>query len=361
MKNLWNFIKDKSYYFLGGTVIIIILVIIISSCSGGSGNSYEEIEEKMVSAATSYYEDRENALPKEDGGSVRVSIASLVEAELLNEVTDPNDSSNVCSGYVEVTKVGDEYSYVPFLVCEGNYEPEYLVDKIKEVKTDELGNGVYTINDEYVYRGADVDNYVSFNDILWRIIKIDKEGDIKLVKAERTSETYSWDTKYNSESDTTSGNTTDYLLTDIRQTLNTYYEETFTKENKSKIISKDICVGRIAITDDFNAEKECSVIKEDEKVSLLNATDYQNASLDTGCTNLSSNECINRNYLASDNIYTWLLNASSQDTYRVLYLYSTLGTSYASNERRINPVIYLSGKVITSEGKGTLEDPYVIK
>lgn len=361
MKNLWNFIKDKSYYFLGGTVIIIIIIIIITSCSKGNGSSYEEIEDKMVSAAKDYYKDKKSALPKEIGGSVRVSIASLVEAELLSEVTDPNDSSNVCSGYVEVTKVDDEYAYEPFLVCEGNYEPKYLVDKIKEVKTDELGNGVYTINDEYVYRGSDVDNYVSFNDILWRIVKIDKDGDIKLVKAERTMDTYSWDTKYNSESETTSGDTSNYLLTNIRQMLNTYYEDNFTKENKSKIISKDICVGKVSLTDEFSTEKECSIIKESEKVSLLNATDYKNASLDNNCTTLSSNECINRNYLADDNVNTWLLNPSSQDTYRVLYLYNTLGTSYASSERRINPVIYLSSKVITSKGNGTMDDPYVIK
>ena len=181
MKNLWNYIKDKSYYFLGGTVIIIILLIIITSCSGGNGNDYEAIEEKMVSAAKKYYENKKDHLPKEEGNSVKVTISSLVESELMKEVTDPKDSSNECSGYVEVTKVDDEYSYVPFLTCKGNYEPEYLVDKIKKVKTDELGNGVYTIGNEYVYRGSDVNNYVSFNDLTWRIIKVDENNDIKLV------------------------------------------------------------------------------------------------------------------------------------------------------------------------------------
>ena len=361
MKNLWNYIKDKSYYFLGGTVIIIILLIIITSCSGGNGNDYEAIEEKMVSAAKKYYENNKDHLPKEEGNSVKVTISSLVESELMKEVTDPKDSSNECSGYVEVTKVDDEYSYVPFLTCKGNYEPEYLVDKIKKVKTDELGNGVYTIGNEYVYRGSDVNNYVSFNDLTWRIIKVDENNDIKLVLATRTNESYSWDTKYNPEREDYSGNTSDYLLTDIRKTLNDYYDQTFTKESKSKIVAKNLCIGKYALTDQFSTEKECSIIKENEKIGLLNPSDYQNASLDSNCTNLDSMSCVNRNYLASEDIYTWTLNTSSENSYKVMYLNETIDESTASNQRRINPVIYLSGKVITNDGDGSLEKPYVIK
>lgn len=361
MKNLWSFIKDKSYYFLGGTIVVIILLIVISACSGGNGNSYEAIENKMVSAAKSYYENRKDILPKEEGGTVKVTISSLVEAELLKEVTDPKDNANSCSGYVEVTKIENDYSYVPFLTCKGNYEPEYLSNKIKNTKTDELGNGVYTVGGSYVYKGEDVDNYVSFNDLLWRIVKIDEAGDIKLVLAKYTIDGYAWDTKYNSESEDNSGNTSNYLLTDIRKTLNTYYDETFTKESKAKMVSKNICVGKYMITDAFSTEKECSLIKENEKVSLLNASDYQNASLDTACVNLSSRECVNRNYLASDDIYTWTLNSSLENTYKVMFIYTTIDESYASNERKINPVIYLSNKVITNKGDGTLDNPYIIK
>ncbi len=361
MKNLWNFIKDKSYYFLGATVVIIILLVIITSCSGGNGSSYESIENKMVSAAKSYYEKKENLLPKQEGGTVKVTISSLVEAELLKEVTDPKDSSNNCSGYVEVTKVEDDYTYTPFLTCKGNYEPQYLTDKIKNTTTDELGNGVYLIGSDYVYKGEDVKNYVSFNDLLWRIVKVDENGDIKLVLSKYTTEAYAWDTKYNSESEDNSGNTTNYLLTDIRKTLNTYYDETFTKESKAKMVSKNICVGKYLLTDAFSTEKECSVIKENEKVSLLNASDYQNASLDTGCVNLNSRECVNRNYLASDDIYTWTLNSSSENTYKVMFIYTTIDESYASNERKLNPVIYLSNKVITNAGDGTMENPFIIK
>lgn len=361
MKNIIDYMKDKIYYILGGTVVIIILLVLISSCSSGGG-SYEAIEQSMVNAAKEYYSSRKNKLPKEEETTIKVTIGTLVEAELLNEITDPKDKEQTCSGYVEVTKVGDEYSYMPFLTCKGNYEPKYLNDIVKDTKTDEYGNGVYTINNELVYRGDDVDNYVSFNDQLWRIVKVDSEGDIKLVLAKRTQDTYSWDEAYNSEKDDNVGITTDYLHTNIRKSLNDYYESNFTKDNKAKIVAKNLCVGKYAITDDFSIEKECSIIKENEKVGLLTATDYQNASLDSGCVNLQSNECTNYNYLSNDDEFvTWLLNSLSENSYSVLNLNNIIEESKASREMKINPVINLSKKTVVLIGNGTKEEPYEVK
>lgn len=362
MKNILEFIKDKSYYFLGGTVVIFILLIIIGSCSNGSGNSYEAIEENMVAAAEEYYSTRENRLPKEDGESIKVTIGTLVEAELMKDVTDPSDSSKMCSGYVEVTKVGKEYSYLPFLTCKGNYEPKYLTDIVKSVKADEYGNGVYTINNELVYKGEDVNNYVSFNNQLWRIVKVDSEGDIKLVLANVTQDTYPWDEAYNSEADYNSGITTNYLNTNIRKTLKSYYNKNFDKDTKVKIVSKNICVGKYNENDNFSVEKECSVIKENEKIGLLTLTDYQNASLDTKCLNLQSQECSNYNYLANKNEFSsWVNNIYSENTYEVFYINEMVFKTVASNYLSINPVIYVTSKSIVTTGKGSINNPFVIK
>lgn len=361
MKKIWEFIKDKSYYFLGATVVIIILLVVINSCSGG-GNSYEDIEEEMVNAAESYYANHENNLPKEENGTVTVTTGTLIEAELMEEIIDPSDSSQTCSGHVEVTKVGKEYSYLPFLTCKGNYEPKYLTDIVADVKTDEYGNGVYTINNELVYRGDDVKNYVSFNNQLWRIVKVNNEGDIKLVLANYTDSSYFWDTTYNSERQREVGVTTDYLRTDIRKTLNDYYEDNFDKDAKAKIVSKNLCVGKYAENDAFSTEKECSIIRENEKVGLLNATDYQNASLDSKCTNINNRECSNYNYLANDEeINTWLLNSASENTYRVYDLSKTIDVSNASTRKKINPVIYITNKSVVAEGDGSSGSPYIVK
>ena len=379
MKNIIEYIKDKSYYLLGGIVVVIILLIIINACSNSSG-SYDKIEQKMVSAAKNYYANHEKKLPKEESGTVKVTINTLIEAELLKEVKDPNNKDQDCSGYVEVTKVGKEYSYTPFLVCKGNYEPKYLTDIVKESKQDEYGNGVYEMGGEYVYRGDDVKNYVSFNNQLWRIVKIDSEGDIKLVSAKYSEDSYTWDSAYNSDKQDSVGITTDYLHTDIRKTLNSYYDDNFDKDAKAKIVSKNLCIGKYDIgeniseedyiddlSEEFSVEKECSIIKENEPVGLLVPSDYKNASLDSKCIKLNSSECTNRNYMRSDNgdaeygINTWLLNSSSKNTYQVLYLDYELGLLNASDSMTINYVIYINNKNIVLDGKGTYKDPYIIK
>lgn len=359
MSNILNFIKEKSYYLLGATVLLIIVLIVVNACSGKKASTYEEIENKMVSAAKSYYETRKDLLPKE--GSARVSISTLIEAELLSEVIDPKDSSNTCSGYVEVNNVENEYVYVPFLTCKDNYEPKYLSDIIKESKTDELGNGIYIINESYIYRGRDVNNYVLFNDLLWRVLNVDKEGNISLILAKRLDDTAAWDTRYNSEKDGSYGITTDYLYTDIRKTLNDYYKNTFTDENKAKMVRTNLCLGSYVLTDEFSKEKECSTIKENEVIGLINPSDYKYASLDENCKTLSDKACSNRNYLADGEIRTWSLSVLSENTYKALYIDSSVSSSFASNSKRINPVIYLSNKVIVNEGEGTLENPYIIK
>lgn len=365
MKKIIEYIKDKSYYLLGGIVIIIILLIIINACSNSSG-SYDKIEQKMVNAAKSYYASHEKNLPKEESGTVKVTINTLIEAELLKEVRDPNNKDQDCSGYVEVTKVGKEYSYTPFLVCKGNYEPKYLTDIVKESKQDEYGNGVYEMGGEYVYRGDDVKNYVSFNNQLWRIVKVDSEGDIKLVLAKFTDDSYVWDDSYNSERKESVGITTDYLHSSIRKTLNKYYNSNFDKDMKAKIVSKKLCVGKYDIddetTDTFSVEKECSTVKENEKIGLLVPTDYKNASLDEKCNSVESLECSNRNYLSNDDEFnTWFLSSTTKNTYKVLYLSGTIGEIYASNSIRINPVVYINNRNIILYGKGTYKNPYIIK
>lgn len=362
MKNIIDYLKDKIYYILAGTVLIIIILVIINACSNGSGNDYEDIEKDMVEAAKEYYSARKNRLPKEEDSTVEVSIGTLIDAELIDEITDPKDSTQTCSGHVEVTKVGKDYSYTPFLTCKGNYEPKYLTDIIKDVKTDEYGNGVYKMGDELVYRGDDVNNYVSFNNQLWRIVKVDSEGDIKLVLAQFTDDSYAYDEAYNSEAEYESGITSNYLNTNIRKVLDSYYKDNFSTDSKAKIASKDLCVGKyVDESDKYSVEKECSIKKEDEKIGLLNASDYKNSSLDSGCTKLESQECSNYNYLSSDTITTWLLNTSSRNTYEGFYLHGEITITEASNYININPVIFITSKSIVSDGNGTLEKPYVIK
>lgn len=360
MRRILDFIKEKSYFFLGGTVLLLILIIAIGSCSNSKPVSYDNLENNMVSAAKKYYSENKKNLPKE-GVTIKVSTDTLIEEGYLNNLVDPKDSSNKCSGYVEVTNEEGNYSYLPFLTCKGTYELSYLTDVIKKTQLDEYGNGVYEIDGEYIYRGDEVNNYVSFADKLWRIVKIDSEGDIKLVLAKYLDERISWDNTYNPEKRMNAGNTTNYSISTIRKMLHSYYKDNFNTDQKASIVSKKLCIGKFFDTDMYSKEKECETVLENEKIGLLVASDYKNASLDANCTHLNSVSCSNYNYFYKDSMNTWLLTTSNNNTYTAYYLDNYIAPYRASSSKKILPVIYISKRVLTTEGKGSLEKPFIIK
>lgn len=363
MKKIIEFIKDKIYYISAITVLLIVILIIISACSNNVGGSYSSIESKMINAAKNYYNERQEKLPKEDGGSVKVTIGTLIDAELIKEIKDPNNKEQTCDGFVQVKKVEDNYVYIPFLTCKGNYEPQYLTDAIKESKQDEYGNGVYEMDGEYVYRGDDVNNYVTFNNQTWRIMRLNSDNEIKIILNNRTEEEYTWETSYNINKKESVGITDNYLNTNIRKSLLKYYNENFTQESKSLILSKTWCIGGLTIGEDFNKEKECSKIKEEEHVGLMNISDYLYATLDPNCTNPYQAQCTNRNYLVSTAyISTWTMNTVLENNYQVYkFISGNIVTSSAADSHYINPVVYLSSDTIISGGNGTNQTPYIVK
>lgn len=369
MKNIIEFIKDKIYYIMGATILIIVILVIISSCSKEPKvDAYTSIENNMTAAAKTYYSTRKNRLPKVNNGTVKVTLSTLIDTELMKKVVDPKKPNNVCSGYVLVTKINKEYTYTPFLKCKGSYEPMYLSDKVKSIKTDEYGAGVYEEDGEYIYKGEEVNNYVKFNNKLWRIVKVDADDDVKIVMVDTWYDTIQWDYAYNSKEESEVGITTDYLKTNIRKTLKKYYLKTFSAAQKSRIVAKDLCVGGYNINEDdyesagpkVSVEEECKEIKEKEYVGLLNVSDYTRASTAEKCTNVFSNECENENYLCSDEIRTWTLNKLTNSTSKVFYIDGEVYYTKANNMKKINPVIYLRN-VIVSGGKGTIKNPYKLK
>ena len=127
----------------------------------------------------------------------------------------------------------------------------YLVDKIQEeLNCKDNGLCVYTNN-------TSLNNYVWYSGFLWRIVKINDDGSIKLVLNESVSVV----NHYN-------GLNNDYLESFIRLWLN---EGVFLKglrEPDNFIDNYDFCYG--------NEGLECnSVIKD--KVGLLTYSDYENA------------------------------------------------------------------------------------
>ena len=363
---------------IGGLIIILVVGFIISLIVGKKYN-YAMVEDEMKNAAVNYFKDNKNKLPKNTEEVVEISTTVLANNKYMKTLDKYlNDTS--CTGKVSVEKVGDKsYSYTPVLTCK-NYTTTKFYDEIvkdSHIVTD--GFGVYNINNEYVYRGSDVNNYVKFSDSdrIWRVIKATSDNEIVLLSEDKTRNVFAWDEKYNNQYEDNYGLNiykNSYISTILKklysnnlnddedQFFNNEELDILTKEEKTKIVDFDACVGQRAEEDTSkDGSVECKTV-ENTKMALLSTNDFLNASLDPNCTSTIKPDCQNYNYLITDYNY-WLSNGSANESSRVYRVTSSgyLQASYANIESYARVVIHLSENVMLEKGKGTKDNPYVVR
>lgn len=380
-------LNKKFLIVLGGivglTFLLIIFVAIFRSCNKKT-NNYSSIEKKMVEAARKYYRKNGDKKPNVSENT-SVNVADLVSAGFMKPLSQLLIDSS-CTGSVYVYNNGGQYQVIPDLKC-AEYKTSHFADKvIKEnlvtSSTDEnessestnnevsdsnnestgkdYVSGLYYVDGIYVFKGKNPNNYVRFAKTTWRILDIDSEGIVRIIKNDPEQKQLRWDTKFNSEANRSYG-INDYKNSSILEELNSVYNKL--KDNtKSHFMPFNVCVGKrdsknLAI--DRNID--CSVLLENQYISLISSVDFAQASLDENCDSVVSGSCRNYNYLSSVAAQTWTTTALSNNTYKVVYISSGIATSLeARTSGSYNRVIALNGKELYSKGSGTLDDPYII-
>ena len=297
---------------------------------------------------------------------LELSVETLVSEghmKALNQYTDDNVS---CTGKVVMLKNGNDYTYVPKLECGEDYVSNNLAKTlISESNIVTEGNGLYKMDGEYVYRGEKLDNYVSFAGKIWRVLRVTKNNEIRLIQ-EDIFDKVDWDNRYNSDKKTTSG-INDFEINGINSRikddlLEIYNGETFSSEDKAKLVPKQLCIGKRTYNDNTkNGNTECQVLTEEYfSIGLLQVNEYLIPSLDTGCTGLSQRQCTNYNFLSTYEDSFWTITASAQNTYDVYHIDYTPQLITARKKSGIKLVVNVSGEVNYAKGNGTIDSPYVI-
>jgi len=349
-----------------GILALLFLTIWLMNLAKGGKLSYEKIEDKMVKAAQSYYEKNKDLLPADTHAKVEIDVDTLVKEgymKSLNEYTDKNVS---CTGKVIALKNDSHYTFIPNLDCEGDYVSNNLVKKLtspSNIVT--ISDGLYEINGEYVYRGENLNNYVSFAGKIWRVLKITKDGEIRLIQDD-SFKAVDWDNRYNEQRKDRSGinefeNNGKYSR--IKNDLDEIYNgELFSSEDKAKIVPKKLCIGKRNYKEQsIDGNVECSVLTEDYySLGLLQANEFFIPSLDESCNGVNKRQCTNYNFLATYDDSFWTITASNENSYEVFYVDYVPQTGQAKKQNAIKLVINLSGEVNYTEGNGTLENPYIV-
>lgn len=362
---------DKKFLIIAGCIIlipifVIVFLAIVQGCSGGT-ITYEKYEQKMISAAQKYFADK-NKIPVEESDLVTVKLNKLVSGGYIKSTEDLLEDST-CDGEVNIRRNGSSIetngdgflNYTVTLNCD-DYSTTHLVDKIKEdVVTTE--SGLYQIGEDYVFKGDKVNNYINIFDISYRIMSIDKNNIIKLVKSEPEITSRIWDNKFNIEVNHSYGKNIYKDSVILTYLLNDYENaKKVSKKAKQHIVAYDVCIGKRSVNDySISKELDCSQVLENQVISLMNVSDFAMASSDPDCNSTTSRACKNYNYLSKIATSTWTLNTVSENTYEAFFISDGLSEHQNANSyNEYNIVIYIDGNELYTSGEGTALNPYII-
>lgn len=223
-------------------------------------------------------------------------------------------------------------------------------------------DGLYEIDDEYIFRGSNPNNYVKLGASAdsYRIISLNKkEKTIKLVKITPESSSYS------------TNNSNAFLESSVSSYLLNFITSGNAKDMQDKIVDGTKWKNGII---DLSKSMSYEVLKSVEatstvsnKVGLIQVSDYIVSSLDSTClANIASSNCKNSNYMATlfGKNAVWTMDNSSSG--KVITIENNIITNHTLNTTsdityRIYPVFYLKRSASISSGNGTSSSPYIIK
>lgn len=353
---------------IGAFILLLIILMLLVSC-GNHKTNYSKVEANMIEAATKYFKANQKELPSEDGSSKDVKLSKLVSDGYIKDPNSSNNSNNgtTCDGYVTVTNNNGYYLFSPKLTCGKDYSTVFLKDKIISDNNNgvESGFGLYqTDNNQYIFKGDTVNNYVTMNDKNYRILRINEDGTIRLMSIDKSNTQYAWDDRYNSDVSSSVG-INDYYRNDInsriKDTLESIYTSSYTDKEKAYITTQTLCVGKRSEEDiTKDGSTECSVQLDNQELGLITPYEYMQASLDNGCTETTATSCGNYNWLYDFNS-SWTLTGDTERSDRVYVLNKTLRKTQCITPQRVYPVFNLTDRAIYVSGTGTETDPYVFK
>ena len=221
------------------------------------------------------------------------------------------------------------------------------------------GDGLYPDDYEegrYVYKGTEPDNYVWFNNELWRIVSLESDGTMKIIRNNSLETEMSWDN--NSSNDWNEASLNTYLNGD--------YYDSLTSVAQSQIESHNWSIGEITDgNNDLNAQiDEENKTTSNGDIGLIALSDFLRANNNMEqCGTYSLNNgnvetCEKTNWLVNSTDFAWTITTSNGS--KVVYVIANgLIDNYGPNGKSsVKPSVYLKDSVKIMGGSGTSDDPY---
>ncbi len=304
------------------------------------------------------------------------SLEGLVKNEQITDfiLIEPGDTheftlnvryenGKILSGEIVVIKEVLNNTFNEIIISNNTVIDTPLTSVAKEVATTDEGlikeavEGGYT----YYFRGAVTSNYVSFADLLWRVVRINSDGSVKLVLNTEIETLYPY---YNDSSGY------EFKLSGAKIELEKWYE-TYLEYYSDFISNQNFCNDNSVVNSDnltlaaYNranvdmvASYNCLGEEINTKIGLLTIDE----ALYAGLSIIGGNALT---YLSNENIQDdyFLMSGSSMTEFQyspfIITSTGEISESVGTSLNGIRPVINIS-KNVSIEGNGTFDDPYTV-
>ena len=419
-KNGFTLVELVAILAVLGVIAILVLPGVKSNINNKKEKQYNDIVNVIENAAKSYY--------YQTSSGTKITLEELANNKYIDpDITNPKTNEKM-TGCVIVSKDNgyNTFKYIDESSCEkllpGYGKGTKYIKELYKNETERAKNGLKKDNTSDAnirYEGSNPNNYVKFNDELWRIIGVFGDN-IKLVRNEALG-VLSWDS---SDSSLNSGyGINEWSVSDLKEYLNTMYyggtEVTCYKSSKNATTcpaaslnepaksmidnytwntgapNRSILYNSTTNSYDtvlfYNAErgttngKICTsgIYCNDAitrttswtgYVALPYVTDWAYASSEVVCaTNMHDGydaennsygnmTCKKNNWMHSNSLMWWTLSpcADSGGAYFVWFVYGGGFFSGVASALSVSPTIYLKSDINIVGGTGTSTDPYIL-
>jgi len=268
-----------------------------------------------------------------------------------------NDGGGTVPGPAPEGTISMKGVYVP-VVEEGSEQDGLYLDTYGTVSEDT------NINARYVYKGANPDNYITFNNELWRIISMETDGTLKIMKKDKVTQN-AWDNT----------NSNDWARpASLNTYLNEDYYNSLDSNSRNLIQNHAWGIGPVTFNMTHGSYLENQIASENSvtwtgNIGLMSVSDVIRANPDIkNCKNLGYHNanykiCKNTNYILLVDYSKCTINPYRDNSDGVIR-FSGEGdaTNFQANLNGypVYPALYLKSD-ITLSGSGTETDPFTIQ
>ena len=288
----------------------------------------------------------------------------------ITDVTFDSMKGYFCSNDLTTGKVKCEKGNKP--QTELIFKEKVLGENNSNIVT--TGDGLYSkttsTGTTYYYKGAVENNYVKFADMIWRIVRVNEDGTIRLI----TQDSVIADQKFNS-----TDNTYDkmyYTNSIIKTAVENWYKTNITDKGfDGKVANGNyFCEQAKVVYDiDFTAGNATVATKDNYAPSFDCTTDGNGKGVVSGKVGLITIDELlfaggvigssSNFYLKNESAYWMMSPAGLGDNLALAWIVIGDGDNFGydvSNTLDVRPVLNLSADTLVS-GSGTSSDPYIVK